>query len=80
MMNSQPHDTKALTDSNLQDLMEDGEADRWQVVMDFHSTWLQHIEMGRATWDDHTTKLKLRHLSVAPGGHPHAGIISQPSP
>ena len=40
--------------------MEDGEAYGWPVVRDFHSTWLQHIEMGRAAWDDHTTTLKLR--------------------
>ena len=47
----------ALIDSHLQDPMEDLEAYGWPVVRDFHSTWLQHIEMGRATWDDHVAKL-----------------------
>ena len=51
-------------DSHLQDLMEDGEAYGWQVVSDFHSTWLQCIELVRATWDNHDTKLKLIHTLV----------------
>ena len=64
MMDSQPQDTIALMDSHLEDLMEDGEAYGWPVVRDFHSTWLQHIEMGRTTWDDEATKLKLRRTLV----------------
>ena len=60
VMDSQPQYTNALMDSHLQDLMEDGEAYGWPVVRDFHSTWLQYIEMERTTWDDHPTKLKLR--------------------
>ena len=63
-MDSQPQVTRTLMDSHLQDLMEDGEAYGWLVVRDFHSTWLQYIEMGRATWDDHATKLKLRRTLV----------------
>ena len=59
VMDSQPQDIKAVMESHLQDLIEDGEAYGWPVVRDFHSTWLQHIEMGRVTWDDHATKLKL---------------------
>ena len=64
VMDSQPQDTKALMDSHLADLMEDREVYGWPLVRDFHSTWLQHIEMGRATWDNHATKLKLRHTLV----------------
>ena len=56
VMDSQPQDTKECMNSHLQDPMEDGEAYRWPVVRDFHCTWLQHIEMGKATWDDHTTQ------------------------
>ena len=51
LKDSQPQDT------HLQDLMEDGKAHGWRVVRDFQSTWLQHIEMGRATWNNHATKL-----------------------
>ena len=60
IMDSQPQDIKALMDSHVQGLMEGRKAYGWPVVSDYHTTWLQHIEMGRATWDNHTTKLKLR--------------------
>ena len=60
VIDTQTQDIKKHTNSHLQDLMEDGETYGWPVVRDFYSTWLQHIDMGRATWDDHVTKMKLR--------------------
>ena len=77
LMDSQPQNIKALMDSHLTDLMENGEAYGWPVVRDVHSTWWQHIEMGRATWDDHATKLKLRRTLV---WHPVASPMQGQSP
>ena len=44
---------------HLQEMMEDGETFRWPVVRAYHSVWLQHLEQGRATWDDEVMRLKL---------------------
>ena len=64
VMDSQTQNIKTLMESHLQDLMEDREAYGWLVVRNFHSTWLQYIEMGRVLWDDHATKLRLRRTLV----------------
>ena len=39
--------------------MKDGETFRWPVVRMYHVVWLQHLEQGRATWNDEATRLKL---------------------
>ena len=65
-----PH-IQALVLDHLQELMEDGEHYGWPVVRAYHATWLQHIEQGRAAWEDDAVKLKLQpalvwHCIVAP--------------
>ena len=50
--------------SHFHDLMADGEAYGWSVVLIYHTAWLQHLEQGRAVWRDHCMKLKLRHSLV----------------
>ena len=82
-MDTQRQDIKKHMNSCLQDIMKDGAAYRWPVARDFHATWLQHIEMGRATWDGQGTQLKLRqalrwHRVVPPPPHTHRGIASHP--
>ena len=77
VMNTQQQDIKKHMNSHLQ---EDGEAYGWPVANAFNATWLQHIEMGRAIWDNQNTKLKLRLAfmwhQVDPT--PHAWIASHP--
>ena len=53
-------DTKELMLSHLQELMADGEAYGWPVVLVYHAACLQHLKQGRAAWVDLDTKLKLR--------------------
>ena len=50
-------DKKAM---HLQEMREDGETFRRPVVRAYHTVWLQHLEQGRATWDDEVTRLKLQ--------------------
>ena len=49
---------------HLQQIMEDGETFGWPVVRAYYTAWLQHLEQGRATWDDEVTRLKLRRALV----------------
>ena len=37
---------------HLQEMMEDGETSRWPIVLAYHAAWHQHLEQGRATWED----------------------------
>ena len=55
---------KARMLTHLQEIMEDGEAYGWPVVQYYHAAWLQHMEQGRVSWEDETTKLKLRRALV----------------
>ena len=57
-------DTEELMLSHLQELMANGEAYRWPVVLAYHAAWLQHLEQGRAAWTDLNAKLKLRQALV----------------
>ena len=57
-------DTKELMLSHLQELMADGEAYGWPVVLAYHAAWLRHLEQGLAAWTDLDTKLKLRQALV----------------
>ena len=41
-------DTKELMLSHIQELMADGEAYGWPVVLAYHAAWLQHLEQGRS--------------------------------
>ena len=34
------------------------------VVLAYYAAWLHQLEQGQAVWDDHDTKLKLRHALV----------------
>ena len=45
--------------THLEELVEDGEIFRWLVVRAYHAAWLQHLELGRATWADDSIRLKL---------------------
>ena len=42
-------DIKWLMLSHLQELMADGEAYGWHVVLAYHAAWLQHLEQGWST-------------------------------
>ena len=44
---------------DLQEMMEGGETFGWPMVRAYHTVWLQHLEQGRATWNDEVTRLKL---------------------
>ena len=58
-------ETKQLMLAHSQQLMEDGEAYGWSVVLLLYdAAWLQHLEQGRALWEHHAMKLKLRHPLV----------------
>ena len=57
-------DTKVQMLSHWQELMTDGEACGWPIILVYHTAWLQHLEPGRAMCGDHDTKLKLRHVLV----------------
>ena len=65
-----------------QGALEDGETFGWPTVRAYHAVWLQHIEQGRATWDDETTRLKLRRYLVwhrmAPSSQPSSTPASTP--
>ena len=37
---------------HLQEMMADGENFGWPIVRVYHTVWLQHLEQGRATWND----------------------------
>ena len=41
---------KQLMLIHLQDLMEDGKAYGWSVVLSYQVAWLQHLEQGSASW------------------------------
>ena len=41
--------------AHLKEIMEDCETFRWPMVRAYHAVWLQHLEQGRATWDDEAT-------------------------
>ena len=45
--------------THFKEIMEDGETFGWPTVGAYHMVWLQHLEQGRATWGDETTRLKL---------------------
>ena len=60
VLNTVNQDTKVHMLSHPQKLMVDGVAYGWQVVLNYHAAWLQHIKQGRATWGNEHTKLKLR--------------------
>ena len=45
--------------AHLKELMEDCEHFGWPMVRAYHAVWLQHIDQGRATWDNEATHLKL---------------------
>ena len=60
VLNIVNQDIKLHMLAHLQELMVDGEMYRWQVILNYHAAWLQHIKQGRATWGNEPTKLKLR--------------------
>ena len=65
--------------AHLKEIMEDGETFGWPTVRAYNAVWLQHIEQGRATWDDETTWLKL-HRSLmshrmAPSSRPSPTLL-----
>ena len=59
IMDLQPEPLWKLMSAHFKELMEDGEWFGWPMVKAYHSVWLQHIEQGRATYDDEPTNLKL---------------------
>ena len=60
--------------AHVKEIMEDGKCFRWPTVRAYHVVWLQHLERGRATWDDEATRLKLHKALVwhreAPSSQP----------
>ena len=40
--------------------MEDEETFGWPIVRAYHAVWLQHLEQGRASWNDEITRHKLQ--------------------
>ena len=44
---------------HLQELMEAVGVYGWKVVKNYHATWLQLMEQGRAAWGDAAKKEKL---------------------
>ena len=72
---------------HLQELFEDVDVYGWYVVREYHATWLQLLEQGRATWNDVSKRAQLRRLmvwsksSLASQSHPHsAGSVVRTSP
>jgi hypothetical protein len=49
---------------HLRDMMEDAGIYGLEAVKAFHGVWLNHIEQGRATWQDEHTREKLRRQFV----------------
>ena len=45
-------------------MMEDGDTFVWPMIRVYHAVWLQHLEQGRAIWDDEATRLKLHRSLV----------------
>ena len=74
IMDLQSEPLRKKMSTHLKKLMEDGETAGWPMVRAYHAVWLQHIEQGRATWEDETTRLKLRRSLVwhrmAPSSQP----------
>ena len=72
---------RKLMSAHLKEFMEDGETFGWPVRA-YHAVWLQHIEQGRATWEDETTRLKLHRSLVwhrmAPIPSPALPLLSHP--
>ena len=56
IMDLQPEPLSKLMSAHLKEIME---CFGWPMVRVYHAVWIQHIEQGRATWDDETTCLKL---------------------
>ena len=50
--------------SHLQQLMEDSDVYGWKVTRDFHATWVQKMEQGRAAWGETGKKEKFKRLLV----------------
>ena len=76
IMDLQPEPLRKKMSAYLKEIMEDGETFRLPTVRAYHAVWLQHIEQGRATWNDETTWLKLHRSLVWHRMTP----MSQPSP
>ena len=82
IMDLQSDSLKKVMSAHLKELMEDGEHFGWPTVRAYHAVWLQHIEQGRATWDDENTRLKPRRSLVwhrlAPSSQPSSTPASTP--
>ena len=48
----------------LQELFEDVEVYGWDMVREYHATWLQLLGQGWVTWDDVSKRAQLRRLMV----------------
>ena len=51
-------------DVHLHEMMDDWKTFRWPVGRAYQAVWLQHLEQGRAIWNDEVTMLKLRRAVV----------------
>ena len=76
IMDLQPEALRRRMSAHLKEIMGDGETFGWPVVRAYLVVWLQHLQLGRAMWDDEATRLKLRRALVwhkmAPSSQPSA--------
>ena len=64
VLTAEAEDNKPFFLQRLQELMEDSEIYNWRAVCDYHTAWLQQIELGHASWRDSDKKTKLRRTLV----------------
>ena len=76
IMDLQSEALRRKMSAHLKEIMEDGETFGCPMGRAYHTVWLQHLEQGRATWDDEITRLKLHRALVWHRMAPS----SQPSP
>ena len=50
---------------HLQELFEDVKIYGWMVLREYHATWLQLLEQGKAAWGDDTKSTQLRRVMVS---------------
>ena len=68
--------------AHLKEIVENTESFGWPAVKAYQTVWLQHLEQGRATWNDEATRLKLHRALVlhmmVPSSQPSATQLPHP--
>ena len=63
-MDGQNAAIKALMVAHLAELMADAKLCWWEAMCSFHATWLQHLEEGKASWEDAKLTIMLHQALV----------------